>query len=93
MLDMDLFSKIPPGTTFARGIAKDSLGEINLSHSGMDVKWVAVKGYAEDWCIYVHLADEHTFEDIEKNGDKLVLETNIQRLIPCRADVMKRYRW
>lgn len=59
---------------------------------GGELRWVAVKGYANDWTIYCHWSYNNE-KWIEKHGDKVCNERNIKKCITCNDDVFKRYRF
>lgn len=85
------FDEIPAGERFAQGVEIDDPAGLHIANTGKELKWVAVKGYANDWCIYCHFASE-SFDSVEMNGDKVILEHNIQRVVPCTKGVYAKYR-
>lgn len=91
VLSMKKFKEIPAGQRFAQGEMIDDPAGLHILNSGNFVRWVAVKGYANDWCIYCHWATE-SFDSVARNGDKVVLEHNIQKVVPCTQEVYARYR-
>ena len=92
MLTINQFNNIRNGLVFAKGEIVDSPDGINMSNSGEMLKWVAVKGYAEDWCIYIHFA-HLGFYFVESQGDKVCMKENIQTLVPCDDEVFNSYRY
>jgi len=92
MLTLEKFLELEDGLEFARGTVSDNSSGINMTNSDKLLKWIAIKGYAEDWCIYAHFAD-NDFEFIKRSGDKVGSEEHIQRVIPCTDDVIARYRY
>jgi len=47
-----------PGTWISDGLARDStvdlgIEDIPLAGTGHRVRWVAIRGDIEDWCIYI----------------------------------------
>ena len=55
-LTMELFNDIPNDEVFASGITTDDSKGANMTNSGKKLKWIAKKGQAEDWVIYIHWA-------------------------------------
>jgi hypothetical protein len=92
MLDLEQFNKIPSGTDFASGIAFDSPEELNMTGSGKSLKWIAVKGWANDWSIYTHW-DEYDWDYVKRSGDKVMSREHIKFLVPCDRDVFNKYRY
>ena len=92
MLNMESFSKIDSGKVFAQGESTDSPEGLYMEGTNRPLKWVAVKGYAEDWCVYTHFS-ERGFAFVRTNGDKVKDKHNIQKVVPCEEDVFKRYRY
>ena len=91
-LTAEQFDKVPNGEVFAFGQTTDSADGINMSNSGKTLRWIAKKGYANDWCIYTHLAT-HSLSFISQQGDKVVSEHNIRKLVLCDETVFKKYRY
>lgn len=89
---MKKFNDIPAGNRFAQGEQIDDPAGLHVMNSGKPIRWVAVKGYANDWCIYCHWATV-SFDYVESNGDKVTLEHNIQKVVPCTQEVFARYRF
>ena len=92
MLNMKSFSKIDYGKVFAKGEIIDNDEGLCFDRSGKMLKWVAVKGYADDWCVYAHLAD-NTFDFVKSYGNKVTMKENIQKVVPCEEDVFECYRY
>jgi hypothetical protein len=96
MLTMANFNRVKEGEVFARGFASDDEFGINISRSGKCLRWLAVKGYANDWCIYVaehfeSVSDEDDY--VARVGDKVSMKENIRRALPCEDAVLERYRY
>jgi hypothetical protein len=91
-VNMTKFLALPPGKQFAYGLMVDKPDGLFMTGSGRTLKWVAVKGYAKDWCIYTHYAD-NTWEFVQSNGDKVSGEKNIKRCVPCDDEVFAGYRY
>jgi len=52
VMTMEKFSKIEAHSPMCHGESIDNYTGINLSNSDQKLKWVAIKGGAEDWAIY-----------------------------------------
>jgi hypothetical protein len=96
MLTLQQLKDMKPGT-FASGTLVDSPDQINLARTGNTVRWVAVRGGIEDWCIYAqnphygNLAwDEYR---VKTEGDKITSEANIRKLVECDDEALKMYRY
>ena len=92
IMDFIKFSTIPDGEEFAKGLTVDSPEGANMMGTGKQMRWVAVKGWAQDWCIYINWS-WYTYYDVAREGDKVIDKQNIQNLVPCTFDVMARYRY
>jgi hypothetical protein len=92
MLTFEQFSKIPSNSVFAHGLALDIEGKLYMSGSGRMLRWVAKKGWVNDWCIYTYFA-EYSNDHIESFGDKVMLEDNIRFCVPCDNKVFAQYRY
>jgi len=91
-LTITKFNEIPAGEVFAKGTEIDDPAGLHVANSGKELKWVAVKGFNNDWCIYCHWATV-SYDYVESNGDKVTLEHNIQKVVPCTKEVFARYRF
>ena len=92
MLNMKSFFDIAPGKVFARGEIIDSPEGLHMERTGRMLKWVAVKGYVNDWCVYTHFA-KNNWDFIKKSGNKVTGKENIQKVVPCEEDVFDCYRY
>ncbi|MDD5649054.1 MAG: hypothetical protein PHF86_01365 [Candidatus Nanoarchaeia archaeon] len=92
MMTIETFNKIVPGDVFASGIMPNSPEGLYMTNSGGELRWIAKKGYGDDWAIYCHWSynDE---EWIKEHGDKVTSETHIKRCVPCDTEVFKKYRY
>lgn len=86
------FEKVKPDTIFALGITTDDQYGLNMTGSGKELKWVAVKGYANDWCIYTHW-NEKDWDFVRTQGDKVCDKLNIRRVLDISDKLMEKYRW
>jgi len=91
-LTKERFDEIPAGEIFDTGILSNSPEGIFMTDDGGELKWVAKKGYGNDWAIYCHWSD-HTIEWIRDHGDKVHTEEYIKKCVPCDDDVFKLYRY
>lgn len=92
MLTKEEFDEIKAGSMFDFGQLSNSPEGIFMTRGGGELKWVAVKGRANDWAIYCHWPD-HTEEWIKAHGDKVLNEVHIRRCVPCEDSVFNRYRY
>lgn len=83
---------MPANTVFATGVLVDNKDGLFMTGSGKELRWVAIRGGADDFCIYCHFADKTT-EWIERYGDKVYNERNIRRCVEMDDDAFKRYRY
>jgi hypothetical protein len=91
-LTIEEFNDIYPGSVFAKGTTIDDQEGVNMTTSGKDLKWVAKKGFANDWCIYIHFSN-YSDEYVEQSGDKVTFEKHIRKLVPCNYEVFRKYRY
>lgn len=91
-MTLEEFNTISPGTIFATGILENSPEGIYMTEEGGRLRWVAVKGYANDWAVYC-LWPYYTEKYVAENGDKVVSEAYIRRCVPCSDEVFNRYRY
>lgn len=92
MLDIQTFNAIPAGEIIAHGPIKDGPDGCNMTGSGWMLRFVAVKGYANDWAVYVHHT-HWTIQMVRENGDKVVGRGNIMACVPCSEEVFGHYRY
>ena len=87
------FNKIPPGTIFASGIVIDSSIDICIISNRLNepLKWIAKKGYDNDWAIYCGFQEDNI--DIENNGSKICDKEHINKLVNCDKEMFNRYRY
>jgi len=86
------FDQIEPGKIFATGILPNSPEGIFMTRDGGNLRWIAKKGYGNDWTIYCHW-DYHSEDWIEKQGDKVYNKAHIKLCVPCTDEVIKLYRF
>jgi len=91
MLTIEQFKKLPAGKTFASGVLPNSEKGLFMTRDGGELKWLAIKGWGNDWAVYCHWAHQ-TDEYIFHHGDKVVGKDNIQKCVPCEPEVLNLYR-
>lgn len=91
MMDLEQFSKIEDGAIFASGELPDEPGGLNMTNSGKMLRWIAKKGYGNDWAIYCYW-NTVSDETITAHGQKVSNNEHIQKCVPCTIEMMKRYR-
>jgi hypothetical protein len=83
---------LPSGEVFRTGLVVDSPDGVHMTGSGRMLRFVATKGHANDWAVYVYWA-EYDELYVRQNGDKVIGSVNIRRCVPCNSEVMARYRY
>ena len=91
-MDIKKFNELQAGEIFDYGVLPNSPERIFMKNAGGELKWVATKGYANDWAIYCHWS-VHTEDWIKQHGDKLFNKAHIQLCVPCGKEVMDKYRF
>lgn len=92
MLTLKQLKDMPENTMFATGKTTDNPEGINMTGSGRELRWVAVRGTIHDWAIYIH-ESYHSKEYIKDHGDKVTDEHNIKKLEPCEDEAFEMYRY
>lgn len=90
MLTLEQFTALPDGEVFAASTVMDNANGINITGKLTLLKYVAVKGYVNDWALYVGPADWR-YNYVKSNGDKVFSKT-AQKIIDCDDEVRERYR-
>ncbi|HDY67497.1 MAG TPA: hypothetical protein ENH85_06885 [Candidatus Scalindua sp.] len=91
-MTIEEFNELSDGEIFDYGILPNSPEGLFMTNDGGELKWVATKGYGDDWSIYCHWSD-HTEDWIKKYGDKLHNRAHIQLCVECDKEVMGHYRF
>jgi hypothetical protein len=86
------FEGIPDGKVFATGVLPNSPAGIFMTNTGGNLRWIAKKGYANDWTIYCHW-DYNDVDYIEQSGDKVTSKANILKCLPNCTDILPFYRY
>lgn len=85
-LTLSAFKAFANGSLIALGTGEYS----DLDKDNPKINWIAVKGYANDWCIYYGRGkDPHEY--IHHNGKKITSERIIKEFVPCADEVLKLY--
>jgi len=84
-LDLEAFARADNDSVLATGVVTEPM----LNERA--VRWIAVKGWGDDWAIYYHFEDR-SISYIREQGDKLTSENIIQNLVPCTTEVLNKYR-
>lgn len=93
MLTLKKLKEMEPHAVIAQGTVSDNSVGINMANSGRLLKWLALRGEIEDWCIYCYFDDEADWEYVQSNGDKVHSEDNIKKLVPCDQEAFGMYRY
>jgi len=57
------------------------------------LKIIVVKGYIDDWTIYVENMEKiQSYDEIRDYGNKIIDENRIKLLVDCDSEVLARYR-
>jgi hypothetical protein len=92
MLTVEHLKEMKPNKIFASGLAYDEPHGLFMANTNRELRWVAQRGCIHDWAIYCHFSDKS--EDwVARHGDKVSLEDNIRKLVPCNDDAFKMYRY
>ena len=86
-----MLEDMEPGP-FATGTTNDDHTGVNMTGSGKLLRWVAVRGQASDWAIYIYWAT-HSADYIKDSGDKIYNEENVKKLIDADKKAMAGYRF
>jgi hypothetical protein len=92
MLTLQILKEMLPDTILATGTMMDNEDGLFMNNTGRELRWVAVRGYIHDWCIYCHYS-EYDVEYIKRCGDKVCDKRNIKRLVKCDDEAFKMYRY
>lgn len=93
MITPELIKALPDGKAFASGTVFNSPEGVYMTSTrkGDLLKWIAKKGHANDWAIYIYWAElDDSF--ILDHGDKITSDKFIQFVIQCTPEALKLYR-
>ena len=94
MLTLKDLKEMQREAIFAQGEVIDSPEGINLANTGKTIKWVACRGWIEDWAIYADnpYTPQSSFEEVKDYGDKVHSEEHIKKLVYCDNEAFAMYR-
>jgi hypothetical protein len=95
MITLEKLQDFPPHKIFLTGIERNSESGIFMTrdYRANDwLRWVAVRGYIDDWAIYVGWNNDDE-NQIYGNGEKLTNSKLIRELVNCTDEVFARYRF
>ena len=93
MLTKAMLEAMPPDTIFATGVSVDEPEGLFLARTGKRLRWVAVRGKGiPDWTIYAHF-EHYDIHWVRDHGDKVHMEENIRRVVPCDDEAFRMYRY
>jgi hypothetical protein len=90
-IDIEDFKMFFEGQIFASGVLPNSPEGLFMTRDGGELRWVAKKGWGNDWAVYCHWS-YHSEQYVAEHGDKVLTPEYIQRCVPCSDEVMSRYR-
>jgi len=95
LLTIEQFNEFEPDAIIAQGITQNNSNGLFMTNDNIDrdIRYVALKGHNNDWCIYCHWANTSTYQSVCEVGDKVTSEQNIMNVVPCEKEVLKRYRY
>lgn len=92
-LTLDMFVRIPYGEIFATGyVCEPRLARSEKTGIAPLLRWVAVKGFTEDWAIYYGYSF-FPINKVEAAGEKIQSKDIIQNLVPCDDETLAAYRY
>ena len=86
------FIDLEPGKMFNTGILPNSPKGIFMTRDGGFLRWVAIKGYGNDWAVYCYW-DFKSPGWIKQHGDKLHNVEHIKKCVSCDDEMFKLYRF
>jgi len=92
MLDKQMLEAMPPDCIFATGTTMDNENGLFMANTGKQLRWIAIRGGYYDWAIYCHFSNRD-INWIARQGDKVTMENNIRKLVPCDDEAFKLYRY
>jgi len=91
----DYLKSLKPSTIFAQGLIPNCPETgiyVTDFRRGDILRWVAVRGFVEDWTIYCDF-EENDVEAVRKWGNKVIYVYNIRKLVQCDDEAFKLYRF
>lgn len=91
-LTLEMLNRGKPFEILCKGEIEDSVSGFHLNRTGKIIKWVAIRGFVNDWCIYTESCYKNmTYQEICTNGDK-ILSSTAKKVINADKEVWGRYR-
>ena len=79
------------GDIIATGIVANAPEGLFMTNSGGNLRYVAVVGGANDWCVYCHWS-HHDVQFIKSQGDKVISRNNLSNILNFDDAVWGMYR-
>ena len=96
-ITLQMLKDMPPHKMFAWGNLFDSPNNINISNTGKELGWCAIRGVIHDWAIYVQpvyaVDEDWDYHKIARMGDKIYNKKYIRMLVPCDDEALEMYRY
>lgn len=87
------FDQISSNTVFARGVMENGPNGLNMTNPfGGELRWVAKKGYKNDWAVYCFWSNKSE-KWVLAHGDKIMSQRNILKCVNCEPEVLNLYRY
>jgi len=77
--------KYKDGEVIATGITTNSPEGVFMTRAGGELRYVAVKGMANDWAVYVHWS-YNSIEFIKQQGDKVTMREHVEKCVPIEDE-------
>lgn len=90
ILTVEKLKEMQPHSVIKKGTIK--IEDYWDSSKEMEVDFVAVRGYIEDWTIYHLILGSASFDQIMNYGDKIYNINSIRTCVPCNDEALKLYR-
>lgn len=92
-LTVQQLKDMAPGTVFANGHTTNSPDGVYMTDTrrGDELVWAARRGGMHDWTIYTAWSEDGIHFALS-NGDKIMTDKYIKRLVPCTDEALALYR-
>ena len=90
-LTNEIFELYEDQEILSYGTFDDNRDGTNIMGEGECLRFVAVKGYGDDWAIYVGKRNNSN-EEVASTGDKITSERAVKLLVPCTDEAFLKYR-
>ena len=93
ILTLDKLKAMKPFEIFAHGTVTNNTEGVWMSpnKTGESLRWVAVRGWIEDWAIYCYYS-EYSIDWIAEHGNKIWFKDDVKKLVPCDEEAFRFYR-